>query len=316
MTKNMRCLCCGKTVRPSYKDLYDDRYGALGYFTIYKCSNCGFGRTYPVLKRKEIGKFYAKYYPIRYQKASDVQKQMNLKSHFDSWRDGTNNVAHQYVAKNSDVLDVGSANGVSLLEIKKLGANAYGIEPDPNSQRLAKQLKINIFKGFLSDNPFSGKKFDYITASQVLEHEPDPEQFLKIAKSRLKEGGKIILSFPNADSLYRRIFGKKWINWHVPYHVNHFSIRSIGILTSKIGLKITKLRTITPNLWTRLQLKNYLLKPTMGVPSSIWTTQKVKEDGILTRTFFWLAPYFYIPLNRLIDVFGYGDSILVFLEKK
>lgn len=297
-----------------YEKMYDDRYGSSGYFSIYKCPSCGFGRTSPALGKNEIEKLYSRYYPIRKISAGEVRKRVELPLKLKSWINGTNNIAHYYVRKNSDVLDVGSGSGVSLLEINKLGANAYGVEPDPNSQRLAKDLGLKVSKGFLSDNPFKGRLFDFVTASQVIEHEPEPLKFLKLAKKRLKPGGKVILSCPNIKSFYCNLFGRSWLNWHMPYHINHFSKESIMILAKKASLKVTKIKSITPNLWTDIQFKTIEVISNYGKPSAVWAG---KEHMLpLLRFLNKALSVVMLPVNRLIDLFGTGDSLLVFLEKK
>jgi hypothetical protein len=39
----------------------------------------------------------------------------------------------------------------------------------------------------------------------------------------LRPGGEVWISCPNADSLWRRVFGRGWVNWHVPFHLWHFA---------------------------------------------------------------------------------------------
>lgn len=321
--KDIKCVICNHKIKLFKKDLFDDRYGAPGYYSVYRCSHCGFGRTFPTLKKNEIGKFYSKYYPLKKISAADVKKQVDNKSTLKRYLMGVNNVAHQYVTKGKDVLDVGSSSGVSLLEIKKIGANAYGVEPDPNSVRLAKKLNLNVQKGFITDKLFKDKKFDYVTASQVIEHEPDPLKFLIAARKKLKKGGKIILSFPNLDAFYRKIFGKRWIHWHVPYHINHFTNKSFAVMSKKAGLEIVSSKTITPNLWTALQFRMLLFKANEGKTSEVWVVKKGSKktkdgENILNRVISGILPQLPIlitPVNRFIDLLGYGESFLVVLEK-
>lgn len=319
-----KCIICQGKMLLYYEILFDDRYGAPGSYAIYKCNGCGYMTTVPSLKKNEIGMFYNKFYPMSKLSSKDVLKQINTKNKLLMWLEGINNTSHHYVTQNNDVLDIGSANGVSLLEIKGQGARAFGVEPDPHAKKIAKELGLNVFTGFITGNPFKGRKFDYITASQVIEHEPDPNKFLKALRSRLKNNGKIILSFPNNGSFYQYIFGIRWIHWHVPYHINHFSKKSFLILAKKNGLKVTKLKTITPNLWTLLQIRSLFYKPIIGKPSPVWTKLKNKKakknnknyvsallNTVLPKLFLILI----IPINRFIDLLGLGESFLVFLDK-
>lgn len=321
----MKCKICGGKTHLYLKDLYDDRYGAPGLHAVYRCGSCGYGITYPGIKKNQIGKFYARYYPLASYSALDIKNLAKIPSKFARWVKGLNHTCHWYIRKNKKVLDIGSGSGVSLLEIRKLGGIGFGIEPDPNAQKIAKRLHLKVFPGFLTDNPFPGVKFDYVTASQVIEHDPDPVDFLKVARQRLNKGGKIILSFPNIDSLYEIIFKEKWLNWHVPYHLSFMSKKSLQIAVDKAGLRIIKIRTITPNLWTFLQLRMYLSPIEEGKPNPIWvstkkmSTSKTADSYIkmsLMKKSLSLVIILLSILNRIIDVIGQGDSILVFLANK
>lgn len=320
------CTICHSKTELIYKDLFDDRYGAPGKHSIYRCIKCGFARIFPgIAKNNRLGKFYSKYYPLLSVSPDLLQKSVKIYPNWLLWLRGNNNTAHYHIKPNSTVLDIGSGSGLSLLEIEKLGSEAYGVEPDPNAQKIAEKLNLIVHKGFITDHPFPKLKFDYITASQVIEHDPDPITFLKKAKEKLYENGEIILSFPNIDSIYRKIFGSKWLNWHVPYHLSFLTKSSLKIVAERAGLRIRKIRTITPNLWTLLQFRMFFEQVNEGQPSSIW---KVKESTRISQTqensikisFLSISLPLLILLlsfiNRIIDLLGLGDSYLVFLKRK
>lgn len=304
------------------EDLYDDRYGAIGRYNIYKCQNCGFGQTFPGLKKHEVDKFYSKLYPLASYSVEKVKESVDLPNEFISWLFGIDNTCHRYIKKKAKVLDIGSGTGVSLIEIKKLGGEAYGIEPDSNAQRFAKKLGLTVFQGFITDNPFPHTKFDYITATQVIEHDPDPITFLKTAKRRLKTRGKIILSFPNSDSIYQKILKSKWLNWHVPFHQSFFTKKSLNLAADRVELKIKKIRTVTPNSWTIMQLAMLLKKPIEGHQGFAWeliNKSRRNRRRLISILFQKILVFLIlIPItiiNRIIDYLEQGESILVFLEK-
>lgn len=318
------CIICHRPTGPIYNNLYDDRYGAIGKHAIYRCVSCGFGRTIPGLSIDKISKFYSKYYPLLSVNPSLLKKSVHIPSKVMLWLKGNDNTAHFHIKPDSTVLDIGSGTGLSLLEIERIGGKAYGIEPDPNAQRIAKKLHLPVHQGFVTDNPFPKLKFDYITASQVLEHDPTPGKFLIEAKNKLKKNGQIILGFPNMDALNRKIFGRRWLHWHVPFHLNFFTQKSLIILAKSTGLKIVKIRTITPNLWTILQLRMLLEASKEGKPNPIWVSNQKKSNGnknlnsIVMNFLLILLPIGYIGImimNRIVDILGLGESFLVFLTR-
>src|SRR4030095_10876405 len=96
---------------------------------------------------------------------------------------------------------------------------------------------------------------DLVVLNQVLEHMPKPAGLLQKLQRRLAPGGRVVLAFPNATSFYARRFEQDWIDWHVPYHLHHFNPRSARIFLERYGWRVERLRTVTPNLWTVLQLR-------------------------------------------------------------
>ena len=100
-----------------------------------------------------------------------------------------------------ETLDIGCGDGATLEWIKaiKRCEKTYGIEISESSYLKAKKildetLNINIEK---EKNFFMEKKFDLILVLDVIEHLIDPWKFLNLIKSRLNEGGSIIISVPN-----------------------------------------------------------------------------------------------------------------------
>jgi 2-polyprenyl-3-methyl-5-hydroxy-6-metoxy-1,4-benzoquinol methylase len=277
-------------------------------------------QTSPQLSPNHLSHIYTNYYPKRDADIkSVVRSSENIPSQQEIKQKGLETTCHFQTKHCQKVLDIGCGTCQSLLEINKLGGEAWGLDPDRNSQKVAKKLKLNFHLGTIHDAKFSKNFFDLITASQVLEHENDPLTFLNECKKYLKSNGKIILSFPNNGSFSRLIWGKNWIHWHVPYHLNHFNKKSLLLLSNKAKYKINDIKTVTPNLWTVLQIRNVLSNPRAGKRNHIWDTKVSKKHyktnskiGVVNFAFFLINKLLFI--NRLIDRLGYGDSFVVELS--
>lgn len=317
----MRCKICGGKTKIWFKKLYDDRHGYRGYFNIERCKKCGFAQTTPQIPDNKIQELYGKYYPRQNIDLTKIKREnYNMGNRIDNWLRGIKHGCEYWVSPKSKVLDIGSGLGFSLLRLESIGCETYGLDPDKNAQKIAKKFNLKFHLGFIDDNPFPNEKFDFVIASQVLEHTNNPINFLKLCKNRLRKDGKIILSFPNTDSLGERVFKENWLHWHIPYHLNHFNRKSLNDLAEKAGLEIDKIKTTTPNLWTNLQIKRLFFKPKVGERDTSWDSGKkiLKKTGKNIRYLKLILNILekYNILNRITDTLGIGESFVVFMSEK
>lgn len=323
--KNMNIFCkiCNEKLILKYESLFDDRHGYPKKFDIYKCSECGFMQTQPQLSFDKLSDIYTRYYPKRNADIDGITKgSKNIPTKQQIENNGWNTTCHFQTKRNQKVLDIGCGTCQSLLEIKNMGGKAWGIDPDRNSAEVAKALKLNFHLGTIHD--FSSKKnfFDLITVSQVIEHEADPLLFLKECKKYIKKSGTISLSFPNTDALSLKIYGQKWLHWHIPYHLNHFNKTSFGILIKNAGLKIKSIKTVTPNLWTILQIKSLLNNPKIGQRNYMWDAKDIRKVDNSKISSLQNIVYKILPtinklliINRIVDKIGLGESMVVELRR-
>jgi hypothetical protein len=210
------------------------------------------------------------------------------------------------------VLDYGFGSALSLLEARALGGEPYGVETDPNVARIAEHYKLNVHIGPWTQDVFRGVKFDLIVLNQVIEHVPEPGKLLQSFKERLNEDGRLVMSFPNASSIYRRVFGRRWINWHIPYHLHHFCWHSFRRLAAQSGYEIQTHRTVTPNLWTVLQLRARSQAVEPGMANSMWggASREVAPDSGAARPHPTFLPFASGKAGRLITrVVGVAKSL-------
>ena len=65
----------------------------------------------------------------------------------------------------------------------------------------------------------------------------DPRLMLADVHRLLKPGGEVWISLPNSRSWLRGLFGRSWINWHVPFHITHFSADRLRSLLAEAGFR-------------------------------------------------------------------------------
>lgn len=114
------------------------------------------------------------------------------------------------------VLDIGCGQGSFLQLVKeRTGAETWGIEIITEVAELAKNVVDNILVGKIEDliNLIPQNYFDCITFNDVLEHLVEPEEILKLTKSKLSENGIVLASIPNVrfiKNLYELLIERDW----------------------------------------------------------------------------------------------------------
>ena len=91
-------------------------------------------------------------------------------------------------------------------------------------------------------------------------------------------------------------------------------------MTTKCGLKINNCQTITPNIWTILQLRHFFYSHKRGQPNYLWGPKKNIENKLkkrnlilkITEKLFRITLLLCIGIfNRLIDFLNVGDSLML-----
>lgn len=104
------------------------------------------------------------------------------------------------------VLDVGAAQGATLLAFQRAGFDAYGVEPwEPAievSQQVARQTgePLRIVHGWAEKLPYDDDFFDFVHAYSVMEHVDDPRACFAEAFRVLKPGGGFLFATTSAVS--------------------------------------------------------------------------------------------------------------------
>lgn len=322
------CPVCDGHKISFLREVYDDRYGHPELFKLVRCQDCGHIMTTPMPGEYELASLYGTYYPRENINTTQVTNQAAKVTHTFSkirrWWRGDDNNGQYYVRPGEKMLDIGCGSGLSLLEARKLGVEAWGVEADPNIKRFADELDLQIHQGSIHDNPFPDVTFDLIVLNQVIEHIPEPEKTLKLIRSRLAENGRVILVFPNINSIWSKLSGERWINWHIPYHLHHFSKKTFVQMAERCGYYVERTRTITPNIWTLMQLRAIRQSIKIGQPNPIWEVKvsnsslqpKITKRILLRKILLTPALTGMAIVNRLVDMLGFGDSLIVELKPK
>lgn len=269
------CLLCSGEGLPLYSDLRDRLFGASGNWSLMQCPKCQIVWLNPRPIPEDIGKLYSKYFTHqaidtptgvltglnKSLKASILQSSFGYEIEESNKIIGSvlskirplkdiagGNVRYLNGCEKGRLLDVGCGNGIFLDQMKQLGWEVMGVEPDGGAASVAvKKFGLEVFQGSLKEAKFPNGHFHAITLNHVLEHVLDPIELLKECRRVLRPGGKLVVATPNIRSLGAHVFGEYWRGFEVPRHLFLFSTRALRACAKAAELDIQELRT-TANL--------------------------------------------------------------------
>lgn len=267
------CIFCGEKGTIVYRNLKDILFGAPGFWNTLRCPRCGLFWLDPCPIPEDIGKTYHEYYTHTAKDGGKPRFSALKKSLSNQvW---TKYYGYRGLIKPSDnffgkllsfippvkesvslsimglnaslrgnLLDIGSGNGEFLSNMRDLGWQVHGVEPDEKAIRYAKEVfNLELHQGTLESVSFPENTFDVVTMNHVIEHVYDPIDLVRECRRILKQGGRLVIVTPNVDSLGHRLFKKNWRGLEPPRHLHLFSPMTMQLCADKAGLKVEMLRT-------------------------------------------------------------------------
>ena len=216
------------------------------------------------------------------------------------------------INNNERVLNIGCGDGPQAVvyagryrEMVGVDINCLRLE---SSKKLIEDLGIKNYSTICANVeliPLPDKSFDKAIAIDIIEHVNNPEKFCHEAFRLIKDGGKLLVTFPAMHDNYTRFFslvGKYVLrrkhqdkidsNWDPDKHNHDYSVKKWIELVSGCGFKLEKSRATT--MFPPLHL--------YGVPK-FWFSNEIVHflDSLICR----------LPLVK-----NYGQSLVCVFQKK
>lgn len=147
-------------------------------------------------------------------------------------------VALQDIESCNDVLEVGCAFGSFVEAGLEAGIKIRGIELNNAAVEIAKGKNLPVTRQNLSDFANAHvETLDAVCSFQVLEHVPNPKDFLEWSIQSLKIGGQLIICVPNSESFLKNQYNLLDLP---PHHMLRWSETSFRALESLLPIKLEK----------------------------------------------------------------------------
>jgi SAM-dependent methyltransferase len=249
--KSSRCVVCTGLTETSVSGLFDTRFGIAGNFEVRRCLHCGLEQLFPVPAPAQLRNLYERYYNFSGERGTvyTILREWFFSSPlYRLWLWLDEDISFHARKGCGRLLDIGCNEGRTLKNYARNGFQAEGAELNETAAAVARSAGFRVFTGPLEDFT-PALPYDVAVLSNVLEHALDPKAMLFSVRRLLKNGGQVWISCPNRQSWLRSVFGQWWINWHVPFHVTHFSSKALRNLLEDSGFSHIEIRQITPALW-------------------------------------------------------------------
>ena len=240
------CPFCGSAEFSIY-----ERFGSELQYTYVLCRNCTLVYQSPRPKYDQhfIDSAYASYY--QFSENLELNSQTSVQhSSVNMFQEEVQNLL-KYDNKRTNVLDIGSAMGTFLFAAKPYYKKAIGLDVSEQMARFAERSTgATVYIQQFNDFSYP-EKFSLIHMSHVIEHVPNPVEWLNQAKSMLEDDGVLVINVPNKYSLAFRLqhlfyktglkqqFSSTWTDpARVPDHLYEPNVKSMLMLLEANGFDV------------------------------------------------------------------------------
>lgn len=260
------------------KKLYE-RFGHKYQYTYVFCLNCKnvYQSPRPRYDNNFLKAAYENYYlfdanhTYKESKYNDFNKELEEIIEFDKQR--------------SSVLDIGCAMGDFLYPAKTYYAKTFGIElSDKMADYTSKNLGVTIFRTQF-DSLQTNERFSCIHMSHIIEHVPNPNDWLAKAKQLLLPGGILVICVPNMFSMTRvfklalkrlKIRKGRWKNpRRTPDHLFEPTVKGMEYLLTSNGFKIEKIYSYSRSQMTSKGIYSFFFHYLLKAGSNIRLYAKI-----------------------------------------
>lgn len=209
------------------------------------------------------------------------------------------------------ILDIGCGSGSFLFALKHRGYEPYGMEVARSAVEELGRAGFNAAEGSLDDVPREWGSFDVVTVFEVLEHLPNPFEFLSSLRRRWPDAS-LILSAPDPRRVYL-LFHDREAGDYPPHHLTRWTPQALKIILTRAGYRSIYTKRLRPRgsqIVARTGIIAFLRRkrdktPQVGVDKPFYSTPApIVAKDIL----FW-------PIAMVMWLLGWHNTQMIFVAQ-
>ena len=196
---------------------------------VFRCGQCEHWFTDPNSWPASLGGEYESLVDAEYLRMIGVKRRTFKKAA---------DVVCRYARPPAAILEVGSYAGIFLDEMAARGFPITGIEPSTWGAQMAQERGHTVHQGTAEDvlAAQDSEQWDVVVSWDVIEHVPDPRQFVRLLSRAAKPGGLVVFSTLDRGNWFPRLVGRRW-PWIIPMHLHYFDQEAIRRISSEAALE-------------------------------------------------------------------------------
>jgi len=231
--------------------------------------------------------------------------------------------AHKFLPKKSfaKLLDIGCGTGAFVDFASKKGYDAYGVDFDEASVKVAwetPQLKERVFYGDTKDirKCVGTSKFEIVTFFEVLEHVDDIHFFIGQVCDLLAPNGFIAVYVPLANRWSLKLQEREPADYP-PNHLTRWTEKALKVLMKKTGFDIVKIYESPVSFGLYRLVSRVLNKKTSAAHPATVTAPVSADFGAVSIFFDFAVRVKQILLMPILSAMGFkGDRVLLIARKR
>lgn len=204
--------------RLKYKIDITSYFGSLDSLRLWKCKQCSLQYFMPSIPGDEI---------LYQALAMKNWYYQNQKWEYDQ--------AIKDIPIKSTVLDVGCGEGAFVKMAGAVGLHPTGVDTNAKISENDSTAASRIIKGTIDQLRKSKQQWDAVVCFQVIEHLPNPSDFITACCDLLRPGGVLILAVPNDNALPLRWEPDALLNMP-PHHLTRWTESTLQSIPAQFPL--------------------------------------------------------------------------------